>query len=148
MSLPSPAASGGNIRISGATNANYNTYAEILTATVDGKTATANFNVIIKDPCSSATFLTSPAPLTNMTVTMPSSATSTQNFVIKTDVEVANSTIVCPITATLTPTAAYISLSGNTISVNAGSIVKPTDYGTYTFTVTVVSSNFPGSVAQ
>ena len=83
-----------------------------------------------------------------MTVTMPSSAISTQTFVIKTDVEVANSTIVCPITATLTPTAAYISLSGNTISVNAGSIVKPTDYGTYTFTVTVVSSNFPGSVAQ
>jgi hypothetical protein len=49
--LTSPTSSGGNVQINGATNANYNTYAETMTATVDGKTVTANFNVIIKDPC-------------------------------------------------------------------------------------------------
>ena len=64
----------------------HNTYAEVLTATVDTKTVTANFNVIIKDPCSTATFQTSPIPLVDMTVTMPSSATSTQSVAIKTDV--------------------------------------------------------------
>ena len=85
-----------------------------------------------------------------MIVTMPSSATSTQTVAIKTDVQIAHSAIVCPITATLTPSAAYISLSADytTISVVASLIVKPTDYGTHTFTLTVNSSNFSGTVAQ
>ena len=60
-----------------------------------------------------------------MNVSMPSFATSAQTFVIKTDVENAYPTIVCPITATLTPVTAYISLSANysTISVDASKIV-------------------------
>ena len=66
---------------------------------------------------------------------------------IKADVELANSAIVCPFTVTtMTPSAAYISLSENTISVNAALISLPGDFGTHTFTVTVVSSNFPGTV--
>jgi hypothetical protein len=57
LSLPTPTSStGGNIEIKGATIANQNTYAEVLTAMVDGKTATTNFNIVIKDPCSTATF--------------------------------------------------------------------------------------------
>ena len=63
--------------------------------------------------------------------------------------QVAYSTIVCPITATLIPYAAYINLSGDysTISVIASAIVKPTDYGTHTFTLTVNSAYFAGTVA-
>ena len=75
--------------------------------------------------------------------------TSTQTVVIKTDVELANSAIVCPFTVTpMTPSAAYISLSANTISVNAASISLPGDFGTHTFTITVVSANFPVTVSQ
>jgi hypothetical protein len=47
---------------------------------------------------------------------------------------------------TLTPSAAYISLSANIISVNAALILLPDNYGTQTFTITVVSSNFPGTL--
>ena len=83
-----------------------------------------------------------------MTINVPSSATSTQAFVIKTDVELAHSAIVCPIIATMTPSAAYISLSANTISVNAASISLPGDFGTQLFTMTVNSSNFSGTVAS
>ena len=84
-----------------------------------------------------------------MNVIMPSTATSTQNVVILTDVEVAQPSIVCPITATLTPAAAYISLSGDyqTISVNASLIITPTHYGTHPFTLTVQSANYSGTVA-
>ena len=119
-----------------------------MTATVDGKTATANFSVIIKDPCSTAAFQTTPAPLINMNVNVPSASTSTQTFAILTDVQVAHSAIVCPITVTLAPTAAFISLSVNTISVTAVSISLPGDLGTHTFTITVVSANFSATVAN
>ena len=145
--MPSPTTLGGNVRIDGATNANYNTYAEVLTATVNGQTATANFNVIIEDPCSTAVFETTPSGLVNMTVDVPSSATSTQPIVIKTDVELANSAIVCPFTATtMTPSAAYISLSANEIYLNTALISFPGDFGTHTFTITVVSANYPATV--
>ena len=146
----SSTATAGNIRISGATISNHGTYAQTLTATVDGKTSIAGYEVIIKDPCSSATFETTPAGLVNMTVNMPSSATSTQTVVIKTDVQIANPTIVCPFTVstTLAPPALYIRSVANTISVDASKIVLPADSGTHTFMLAVNSSNFPGSVLQ
>ena len=84
-----------------------------------------------------------------MTINVPSVATSTQTVVIKTDVEIANSAIVCPFTiTTMTPSAAYISLSGKIISVDAALIVLPGNLGTRTFTITVVSATFPGTVAS
>ena len=84
-----------------------------------------------------------------MTINAPSVATSAQTVVIKTDFELANPAIVCPFTVTtMTPSAAYISLSSNTISVNGALIVLPGDLGTHTFTITVVSSNFPTTVLQ
>ena len=110
---------------------------------------TANFNVIIKDPCSTAVFETTPAGLVNMTINAPSVVTSTQTVVIKTDVEIANSAIVCPFTiTTMTPSAVFMSLSANTISVNTALISLPGDLGTHAFTITVVSANFPGTVAS
>jgi hypothetical protein len=50
----------------------------------------------------------------------------------------------------LTPTAAYISLSGDssTISVNAANISLPTDIGTHTFTLKVNSLLYSSTVAQ
>ena len=84
-----------------------------------------------------------------MTINVPSSATSTQTVVIKTDVEFAHSAIVCPFTVTtLTPSAAYMSLSANTISVNAALISLPGDFGIHSFSVTVNSSNFSGTVTS
>ena len=84
-----------------------------------------------------------------MTVSMPSTATTTQTFTILTDVQVANPSIICPITASnLIPAAAYISLTGATISVDASQIVSPADYGTNGFTITVDSANFSGSVTS
>ena len=85
-----------------------------------------------------------------MPVSMPSVATTTQTVTILTDVQNLHPTIVCPITAILTPSAAFISLSGDykTISVIAGSIVLPTDIGTNQFVLTVNSLNYLGSVSQ
>ena len=83
-----------------------------------------------------------------MTIVMPASDTATQTVKIYTDVERATPTVICPITATLTPSAAYISLSANfaTISVNKSLIVLPTNIGTFTYTLTVNSLNWSGSV--
>jgi hypothetical protein len=87
----------GIITINNATLSNVSSNLMTLTAVVDGKTAIASFTVIIKDPCSRAVFLTSPAPLTNMTVTTPSAATTTQTVTIMTDVQYAKPAIVCGI---------------------------------------------------
>ena len=46
----------GKARISGALVGHLGTYAKVLTATVDAKTATVGFSVIIEDPCKTAVF--------------------------------------------------------------------------------------------
>ena len=76
-----------------------------------------------------------------MTVNMPSSATSNQMVVIKTDVEIARPAIVCPFTVStiLTPSALYMSSAGNTISIDATKIILTADLGTHTFILTVNS---------
>ena len=80
---------------------------------------------------------------------MPSTATSTEAVIILTDVQMLYPTIVCPITATLSPAKTFIALSGDfaTISVDASQIVV-SDYGINTFTLTVNSANFPGYVLE
>ena len=70
-------ASAGNVQVSGATKADHGTYSFVLTAAVDAQTITSNFDVVIKDPCSTAIFETSPSPLVDMIVSVPSGATST-----------------------------------------------------------------------
>jgi hypothetical protein len=57
-----------------------------LSATVDNENLTANFDVEIKDPCSTAIFKTSPSPLVSMNVSLPSNETIIQTVVILTDV--------------------------------------------------------------
>ena len=85
-----------------------------------------------------------------MNVALPSILTSTQVVNILTDVQVTNPTIVCPITVTLTPAAAYISLSGDytTINLNESLLTSPTDLGTNPFVLNVNSATFPGTVTQ
>jgi hypothetical protein len=58
-----------------------------------------------------------------------------------TDIEV-NYGIVCPITATLTPAAAYISWANPTITVNNAGISQPADFGSHPFVLTVNSANW------
>ena len=84
-----------------------------------------------------------------MTVTMPSSLTTTQTVTILTDVQSTYASIVCPITAVLSPSKAYASISADfkTISINA-SLIAVSDSGTNAFTLTVNSSNFSSSVTQ
>jgi hypothetical protein len=105
--------------VQNATLANKGTYNFSISGTVDSKIATKNFQIILQDPCEIAVFQTSPAPLLDMSISMPSTATTTQSILILANVQ--TSTIVCPITATLSPPRAYIALSGDyaTISVNA-----------------------------
>jgi hypothetical protein len=66
---------------------------------------------------------------------------------IYTDIERTHSAIVCPITATLSPSKAFISLSTNydLISILEAKITKPLHIGVHDFTLTVKSPNFSAS---
>jgi len=74
--------------------------------------------------------------------------TKTQAVKIWTDLERANS-IICPITATLTPSFAYITLAADfkTILVDGSKATDP-DNGLHTMTLTVDNQVFPALVAQ
>ncbi len=81
----------------------------------------------IKDPCSYAIFETSPAPLVNMVFEIGNPTQFNQTVKIYTDIERAHSAIICPITATLSPSKVFISLSTNydQISILEAQITKP-----------------------
>jgi hypothetical protein len=68
---------------------------------------------------------------------------------ILTNVETSYPSIVCPITAVLTPTLSYIKISADyaLISFN-GALTTQTDVGSHEMTLTVNSANFPGSVPE
>jgi len=66
-----------NLKIEGAVLAHRGVYAMQLRASVDGKTGTHNFSQEIVDSCDRTSFETSPAPLTDMTVVLASSAIQT-----------------------------------------------------------------------
>ncbi len=98
--------------------ANKGTYNFSISVTVDSKTATVSFQIILQDPCEIAVFQTCPDPLVNMSISMPSTAKTAQSVAILSNLQ--TSTILYKITATLNPPRAYIALSGDyaTISVN------------------------------
>ena len=83
-----------------------------------------------------------------MTAAMPMTGTITQTFSLTTDVTQSYPSVICNMAATLTPAAAYISLSTDfqTISVNKANVVLPSDIGTHPFTITIDSVNYPGPV--
>ena len=66
-----------------------------------------------------------------------------------TDVEQANPSIVCPITAVLTPAKPYLSVSTDYSSIILdGSKASDADVGVHTFTLTVNSKLFSALVTQ
>jgi hypothetical protein len=70
--------------------------------------------------------------------------TQVQNVKIWTDVERSHPSIICPITAVLTPSLPYISLSADfkTINVDA-SFASDLDVGLHPMTLTVSNPKFP-----
>ena len=77
--------------------------------------------------------------------------TETKNQTVKilTDVEQANPSIVCPITAVLTEAKPYLTLSSDYSSINLdGSKASDANVGVQTFTLTVKSKLFAASVTQ
>ena len=77
MSLSGITSIAGNVQVNGAVIADHGTYSYTLTAAIaaDAKSIALNFDVIIKDPCSTAIFQTSPAPIVNMNVSIPGTGT-------------------------------------------------------------------------
>lgn len=75
--------------------------------------------------------------------------TKSQAVKILTDVEQANPSIVCPISAVLTPAKPYISVSSDYSSIILdGSKASDADVGLHTFTLTVNSKLFSALVTQ
>jgi len=83
----SPGSFGGTLSINGALPFNKGTYTFDLTAVVDGKTAVKTITLQVQDLCEGAIIQATPATLSTMLVTMPSTGLSTQNFSFATDVE-------------------------------------------------------------
>lgn len=91
-----------------------------------------------------------------MTITTPSITTTPQIIAIvtvETIQSIQYSSIICPITAVLTPVIspgvfASVSADYSTINVDASKIVLSTDIRTHAFTLTVSSANFSNSVAS
>ena len=83
-----------------------------------------------------------------MTIIMFTDSTKTQTVAILTDVQVAHPAIKCPFSATLTPSSNYLSFISDTKTLNAQSsgISLPSDIGTNSFTLNVISANYPASV--
>ena len=119
----------------------------MLTATLaeDSQTATSNFDVFIKDPCSTAIFqAVTPSPLVDMLMILyyNTAEVISQPISILTDIEQTNS-IVCPITAVLAPSHSFMILKPDfTLLTLDGSATSQLDIGIYSFTLTVSSPNF------
>jgi hypothetical protein len=77
VSLSGMTSFAGNVQINGAVIADHATYFYTLTAAIaaDSQSIVSNFNIVIKNPCSTAVFQTFPAPIVDMTVSIPSTGT-------------------------------------------------------------------------
>jgi len=83
-----------------------------------------------------------------MTVVIPASGILTQTYSITTDFTKTDPSIICNFKATLSPTAVYIALSPDslTILLDQSKIVLPTDIGIHTFSITINSLEFYATV--
>ena len=139
----------GSIVLNGCTlPTSVNTYSCNLTAIVDGKTATANFTIIIQDPCKRAIFDTV-NPFTLITATMPTAGPTTSSPAVKTDLSVPYS-ITCDWTGSISPALSWIAYNSSThvITITHSSITLPTDLGTHSFSITVDSTLWPSFVTD
>lgn len=134
----------GDVTIDGAVIAEHGTYPYTLTGIVDGKIATTNFDVFIKDPCSTSTFELDPNPITDFAMLMTYMTTEVQTWPVKiwTDVERATG-IVCPVTCDLQPVLPYMTLSADcTMLTLDGSQASDLDVGIHNMELTVDNSIF------
>lgn len=136
----------GKITVNNANIGHHGHYLCSLIGEVDTLKVQTDFEIFIKDPCETSIFELSPAPLIDMQVLMYYMTTETQvqNVKIWTDVERSHPLIICPITAVLTPSLPYISLSADfkTINVDA-SFASDLDVGLHPMTLTVSNPKFP-----
>ena len=65
------------MQVNGAVIADHATYSYTLTASIsaDSQSNNSNFDIIIKDPCSTAVLQTIPAPIVDMIVSIPNTGT-------------------------------------------------------------------------
>lgn len=77
MSLTGVSSFAGNVQVSGAVIADHGNYSFTLTSTIstDSQSIVSNFDIFVKDPCSTAVFQTIPAPIVDMIVSLPSTGT-------------------------------------------------------------------------
>jgi hypothetical protein len=145
----SPTGDSGNIIINGALPVNRGTYNLMLEATLDGQYAPASVQLNLVDPCETAPIVTIPASLSTMTINAPSLATSTQTYVITNNQSLLFPSLVCNYVASVSPSAAYLSLNPNqlTVSVDASKIVLPTDLGVHSFTIKITSVDYPTTIS-
>lgn len=139
----------GSIVLNGCGLANIGTYSCTLTATVNSKTATSNFTIIIQDPCKRAIF-DAVNPFSLITVSMPTAGPTTSNPAVLTDLSPAPNSITCNWTGVISPTKAWIAYNSTTkvITITHGSITLPTELGTHSFSITVDSTLWPSNVVD
>jgi len=88
ISFVSQTSTTGVLRISGATQQMQGTYSIVLTvSTPVGIQNSSSFDVKLIDPCFSAKFLSSPAPVPDLSLFMPATMTLTQTINVMTDVK-------------------------------------------------------------
>lgn len=138
----------GSIVVNGCGLANIGTYTCTLTATVNSKTASSTFTIIIQDPCKRAIF-DATNPFTLITVTMPTAGPTTSNKAVLTDLSVPYS-ITCDWTGVISPTKSWIAYSNvtKTITVTHGNITLPGELGTHNFSITVDSAAWAPNVTD
>lgn len=147
----SPGMDDGTVTITGLTKSDVGSWQFELDATLGSGYIKRTIKVNIVDPCSSETTLTDPNPLLDIDVIMPNaSGTQSETFVIDTQVERNNpaSGLVCNFVSSMTPSKLFISYdsSTRTYTVDESKIVLPTDIGSHTFTITIDSQEYSGTV--
>ena len=95
-------------------------------------------------------FVSDPNPLSNMSIILASNSVHSQAIKVYTDVEQEKPSVVCPITATISPAEAFASITSDFSTIEMDGVVLtqtiPSSVKTHTFVVTVSSSLFPSLV--
>ena len=105
------------------------------------------FTVELEHPCKNSIFETNPNPLSDMTINMPGGSTQTQAFHVFTDVERANSALVCEYEVSLSPQSDFLTITlDGKLKVDSLDIVLPDHIGSHSFKLTVSSKNYSSTV--
>jgi len=148
LSLVSNTASGGTLRINGATIAAKGVYIITITNTLNTQVKSDSLTLTIKDPCEFATFITTPSPFSDKTITVPSVTPIQTSFAVKTNVENTYPSIVCGITALFSTTYLPATVASPFIkyTIDPGLVVLPTDIGIHTVVMEIKSKLYHPTV--